>query len=611
MGKMKYRGFIGVTLAAMTLLSLAPGASAMADDAQNNLVPVNIPTDNSASIKIKGSKAALDNHSFKAVRVGTYVDAMATPAPDNKIMTVSVGTDPAAKSAATAVLSSMDSVDAAYKGNPIGQVASKWLGYATSKDGNNKDEVSNNPDSAWGGINGGQNEPGKLRSFIQALDSNSDFRNLVGTAREQTPNLDSCSDDDQKQCTETLTGLQDGLYVVIDTTAGTTQSGGTNAIPMLVSTAIGNYNQMQDSANPTLGEIDMKNADTTVLVDWNNPHHNGSTSVNAIAEYNLHGVTPMSTSFSHYKYVMTVIASPGQVYNGADPTVTIGDTNVGPITDSNPNGVYTYTKTATADGGTKLVFDFSDRILQYPANRDITISYAMKITQLAAVNRKVTTDLNLQYSKDAHDDSVMGSVDATLPIYLGRVRMSTGTRTANGSTPSVAGFVLTRDSDGKAIPFTKVADGKYEAADDKSPNPVTTVVSANGADAQSGGFAKGDLEVSGLGYDTYTVKQVSGQSGLMSKVNPSLKVTLAPKQLAGGATDPSEVQYTNSTDAWHLVPANSFSNGVLPVLDASSATQLPLDGAAGWLMSGAVVVLLVVAVVGLTALRRRASAARA
>lgn len=178
--------------AAVLALTLAGSGPAWADDS----------VDVSASDGVISLVNPAEGHTYQAVRVGEYQDATVDT---DKISSVSVGTVPdivpAAQRALKAVKGSDSPAEEAYIGNPLGEVASKWLGYGDTGD----DTVSGSglPKQAWG-------RDGKLRSFVTNLVRDTDFVNAM---QASTISLVAGGADEAA-----FTGLPEGLYVIEDTT---------------------------------------------------------------------------------------------------------------------------------------------------------------------------------------------------------------------------------------------------------------------------------------------------------------------------------------------------------------------------------------------------------
>lgn len=443
-------------LAAATLLAVAPmsAANATGDGA------ISVPTAVAApyageTITIQGDKSMLEGHQFKAVRIGTYANAKGTANGDGTtgvLNAVSVGTDPQLlNEVSIAYRKVIDGgmEDSEYQGNPMGEVAAKWLGFAgqANDDTANDDTTSNSgsTENAWGG---------KLRQFVSNVFYSEKFMSLVGAATAQSTVTSDAGD----KMTMSISGLLPGIYMVDDVTgeAGTAGAAGKsgsaaavkaagNSIPMLVSTAITadgvTYNKI-GASNETLGVVDMKNDAPTVSKELDTSRTNNA-SIGGELHYKLTGSVPLTTGFRRYIY--TMVDRPQQLglhFVAGSERVMIGSTQL-----NNAKGDYKVTIHAAAAGQFQdipgddstdyVVFDLSPSILRFHYRDSIVITYTMSITD-DADGGQLQNGATLSYSSDANNQpSAANSSDPTMAT-IDPATGNVGNGAGNGSLASNA-----------------------------------------------------------------------------------------------------------------------------------------------------------------------------
>ncbi|WEV69537.1 isopeptide-forming domain-containing fimbrial protein [Bifidobacterium sp. ESL0775] len=651
----------GAALAAATLLAVAPLGAANAAGDGNISVPSAVAAPYAGeTITIQGDKKMIENHKFKAVRIGTYVNAKGTANVDGKtgvLNAVSVGTDPQLRDEATAALRAVKGGDADvhYQGNPVGEVAAKWLGYPSQVNGGNANEdTTSNYGTAADAWNG------KLRQFVSNVFYSAKFTSLVSAATAQS----TVASDTGDKMAVSISGLLPGIYMVDDVTgeAGVSgQSGAAdpktagNSIPMLVSTAITDggvtYNEM--AGDRTLGLVDMKNDAPTVSKELDSDKTNDA-SIGGELHYKLTGSVPLTTGFRRYIY--TMVDRPAQLglhYVDNSETVMVGTTKLNAA-----NGDYKVTAHKAAAGRFQsiagddstdyVVFDLSPSILRFHYQDAITITYTMSITD-DATGGQLQNGVTLSYSSDANNQptatNASDPTEATIDPNTGNVSGSdTGSIASNSTSPqnpaSVASFrkfsVITKPKvawdDAKdekeqdaiaglagakyrlsaaaasaqsrsgeaaaadaALKFIKLGDGHYKLVAAQSATNDDFV-----EDLEVG--SDGVLTFDGLGKGYYTVKEVAAPAGFSDTFMPSFKV-----HVQADATNASKSTYTNESDTWRLVVAHSqsvSSETPIVVLAITSISQLPLTGGAGMVLALLLIVVLLV-VTGLLIMARR------
>lgn len=241
---MTFRKLLAGVAAAATLLSgMAFGAgSAMADEVEPATITLNGETG-----------GAVKGHTYKAVRIGSYDHASFVQKDDvTYVESLTVNTEAAVATGAAAALDAAVAKGTTwntgdYQGNPVGYVASE-SGYFTSS-----------PNKPWSG---------NLRNFVSSLVRQADFKAALATAMEYTADSD----------TLTISELEEGLYVVVDTTVSNAENVDhtqTDSIPMLVGTKVNG----KDFKGQTLGVVNVKNQTTYIdkVIVKNNKEWVGTT----------------------------------------------------------------------------------------------------------------------------------------------------------------------------------------------------------------------------------------------------------------------------------------------------------------------------------------------
>ncbi|WEV52887.1 isopeptide-forming domain-containing fimbrial protein [Bifidobacterium sp. ESL0704] len=642
MTKFNIRTLAGVAVSAATLLALAPlGVANAANDT------IDLSKAQSETITVNSPEAKLKGHKFAAVKIGDYQNASGD-ADTGTLSSVSVGTTSTLKAAAKQALTDAKTAigvstaeDSAYVDNPVGEVASKWLGYGTSGD----DTTSNTATAVDPSKHG---YDGNLRTFVTELSDNATFKSEIGASNSTVA-------EDNK--TATLSVSHPGMYIVEDVTSDFSSAAvGTSrkaSIPMLVSTGItiknGNdtvvYNKLGDLA---LNQVNMKSDSPTVkkVLDGTN----NDPSIGGTLHYKLTSAVPLTTGFKHY--IFTMIDQPSQTgldYNN-DAIVTVGGTKLTKGTDYTVDTSQTY-----ADGSIKyVVFDLSPSIRSLKYQDAIVITYSMKVNDNAQ-GGTLKNGVKLGYSNDSSkqpstDKAVIGtdgdgkgevtdcatatdttkcsngsisndgsdSGDTSATIYFRHFDLI-NLKKADSTGLAGAEFKVTDNATKKVVKFNKLDDGSYKkAAKQDSEDAVENLAVHSEASAPSthSGDDKaqhpGELRVDGLKEGDYTVTEVKAAPGFSSTFLPSTVVTLK-----GNATTPATDAYTNTKDAvFGLIDAQptltdvamSTDKGAILVKNVNSVSQLPLTGGAGVVLA----LLVVVALAGATSLlivtRRKLSA---
>ncbi|WEV63903.1 isopeptide-forming domain-containing fimbrial protein [Bifidobacterium sp. ESL0732] len=598
----------GVALTAATLLALAPfgvaNAAGQVDVSTKDAGRITMPTKNQETIAIHGETAAMAGHSFAAVRIGTYAYASAS---GDKLSEIGVETDGQAKDLAQSALDGVikpADQDAKYKGNPVGEVASKWLGYhSDSVASANKDEVSNSGTKAdaWG-------RDGNLRKFVTALakaeHGTTHFSDLVKKATATKPE-DVQTDSDTSKSTVTISGLAPGLYVVEDvtgeaTSASTKSGANSNSIPMLVGTGITidantKYTQMADMRDP-LGSIEMKSYNPTI----DKKIVSTDASIGGTVKYQLTGQVPLTTGFDHFIYTMVDKPGKGLTYKQGSEKVTINGHDVDAQTGT-AKGYTVKTGASSADGRTGdtdfIDFDLSSVITdqQYIWEDSIVVTYEMTVNDNADENDGLSNGVSLSYSNDVNDQTknaaatagdggavnsgaANGSVASVSPtdggtgakIHFRHFSLLNADK-LNGTVLTGATFTIKSVSQGASaqddsenISFRKLADGSYKkvVAPQEGDTTVSTTLSTS---------SKGKITVTGLGEGVYEIAQTKEATDYSHSFLPDFQVKLSVDDTTPRPSDAkvtSDVQFqvkVSKGDFWGLTSKDvttPFTDGI-------------------------------------------------
>ena len=352
---MTFRKLLAGVAAAATLLSgMAFGAgSAMADEVEP------------ATITLNGEAGAVKGHTYKAVRIGSYDHASFVEKDGvTYVESLTVNTEAAVAEVATtaldaAVAKGTDWNTGDYKDNPVGYVASE-SGYFISS-----------PDKPWSG---------NLRNFVSSLVRQADFQTVLAAATAYTADSD----------TFTISGLEEGLYVVVDTTVSNAKNVDhtqTDSIPMLVGTKVNG----KDFEGQTLGVVNVKNQTTYInkVIVKNNREWVGTTErVGDIVTFKLTSQVPLTVGYLNtaekpYRFSIGDTMSKGLTFQQVT-SVTIGNKTLTKADDGVTATADQYQLTTTANQqydesdkdskATVLTFDLSNAV--YAAGQNASNSKA-------------------------------------------------------------------------------------------------------------------------------------------------------------------------------------------------------------------------------------------
>ena len=574
--------FAGVAAAATLLSGMALGAgSAMAADPAG-----------SATITLSGATNAVKGHAYKVVKIGSYDYSSITK--DGKVEGVHVATDAATAEAATTVLTQVSGNSnwntGDYRDNPVGYVAA------------HSDMFASSTAEPW---------TGKLRDFVSRLVRQSDFQTVLMAAPKHVADSD----------TYTINGLADGLYIVIDTTAGNADGVDhkhTNSIPMLVATKINGH----DFANQELGSIKVKNQPTDInkVIVKDNKDMTGTTEkVGDAVTFKLTSKVPLTVGYLNtvdkpYQFQMTDTMSKGLTFFSVtsvkigDKTLTAATANAAADADHyklTTTGKQKYNDAATESTATTLLFDLSNAV--YAAGQNaasskadakaadtITIIYTAILNKDAihAQNGANPNRVDLDYSHNPADNSKHHVPGPEVKVYtydFGFTKVK-----ADGQTSLDGAKFTIKKENGQYLKFNKVS-GLWEngTADDK----FTSV--------------DGKFEFNGLGEGTYGIEETDVPVGYLSTTKAKFQVviTATNKDTNNNVLDNAyTVKFMNGNNGFNMLTNlkadNTADNGGAKVKNITSITQLPLTGATGIAIFGVMAVMVIGAGLAIGAKRR-------
>lgn len=567
---MKFRKFMAGVAAAATLLSgTAIGAvGAMAEE----LVP--------ATITLNGADGAVKGHTYKTVRIGSYKHASFVEKDDvTYVEGVTVNTEDAVATGAAAALDSAVAEGTTwntgdYENNPVGYVASE-SGYFTSS-----------PNNPWSG---------NLRNFVSSLVRQSDFRTALAAATEYTVGTDSD--------TFTIEGLEEGLYVVVDTTVSNAEDVDhtqTDSLPMLVGTKVSG----KDFEGQTLGVINVKNQATGIdkVIVKDNKEWVGTTErVGDIVTFKLTSQVPLTVGYLNtvekpYLFSIGDTMSKGLTFQGV-ASVTIGNKTLTKADDGDTATADQYQMTTAADQkcdttdteskATVLTFDLSNAV--YAAGQNaadsgalakaedtITVVYTALLNADAvhAVDGANPNKVTLDYTHNPDDNSSHHVPGPEVKVYtydFGFLKVK-----ADGqSSLDGAKFVIKQ---GDQYLRFNTTTGLWENGT-KGAEPVE-------ADKFTG--SNGIFEFKGLAEGAYDVVETDVPAGYLStaKARFQVVITATNKDKDGNVLDNVHtIKFVNGNGAFNLLTNlnadGTAKEGGAKVKNVKSINQLPLTGAVG------------------------------
>ena len=573
---MTFRKLLAGVAAAATLLSgMAFGAgSAMAAD----------PTGD-ATITLSGGTNAVKGHTYKVVKIGSYGHYDLKT--DGTVEGVQVTTDSAAAAGATTALTATLNDAGAwntgdYKDNPVGYVAAK------------SDIFASATTKPW---------TGNLRTFVSALVKQTDFQTALEAADPHVATSDDFA----------ISGLADGLYVVIDTTennADGVDHKQTNSIPMLVATKIGG----KDFANLKLGEIKVKNQTTYInkVIVKNNREWVGTTErVGDTVTFKLTSKVPLTVGYLNtaekpYHFSIGDTMSKGLTFTGVT-SVTIGNKTLTKADDGATADQYQltttanqqYDKTDTESKATVLKFDLSNAVYaagQYAADSEatakaedtITVVYTAILNKDAvhAVDGANPNKVTLDYTHNPDDNSSHHVPGPEVKVYtydFGFLKVK-----ADGQTSlDGAKFVIKQ---GDQYFRFNTTTGLWENGT-KGADPV---------DADKFTGTNGVFKFKGLAEGTYDVVETDAPAGYLSTTKAKFQVVITStnKDKDGNVLGTEhKIKFVNGNTGFNLLTNlnedGTAAEGGAKVKNLKSITQLPLTGAAGIAIFGVMAALVI------------------
>ena len=570
---MTFRKLLAGVAAAATLLSgMAFGAgSAMADEVEP------------ATITLNGEAGAVKGHTYKAVRIGSYDHASFVEKDGvTYVESLTVNTEAAVAEVATtaldaAVAKGTDWNTGDYKDNPVGYVASE-SGYFISS-----------PDKPWSG---------NLRNFVSSLVRQADFQTVLAAATAYTADSD----------TFTISGLEEGLYVVVDTTVSNAKNVDhtqTDSIPMLVGTKVNG----KDFEGQTLGVVNVKNQTTYInkVIVKNNREWVGTTErVGDIVTFKLTSQVPLTVGYLNtaekpYRFSIGDTMSKGLTFQQVT-SVTIGNKTLTKADDGVTATADQYQLTTTANQqydesdkdskATVLTFDLSNAV--YAAGQNASNSKA---------DAKAEDTITVVYTAILNKDAVH-AVNGANP---NKVTLDNTEHHVPGPEVKVYtydfGFLKVK-ADGQ----TSLDGAKFviKQGDQYFRFNTTTSLWENGTkgvepeDADKFTGTNGVFEFKGLAEGTYDVVETDAPAGYLSTTKAKFQVviTSTDKDEDGNVLGTEhKIKFVNGNAGFNLLTNlnadGTAAEGGAKVKNLKSITQLPLTGAAGIAIFGVMAALVI------------------
>lgn len=568
------RGIAAAALSAATLLSL--GISGVANADTNVSV-----SGNNGKITITNVQAG---HTLKFIKLAEYQAAQAVDAtPTSRLTNVAYST-----TTNTTVRPLVQAAADAANGSPTPGDPMNWVG----------SNLASSPAAPYDGT---------LRNFVTDLTAGANFTALAGAAdyTESATVAPSFEKND----------FAPGIYLILDTTGvpgGHGVAGAGAAIPMLVSTTIGDHDKLgtSDLSAAPIGTVHMKNDDRKLTKELTEVNGNAVVAgqqfnIGDELTYVLKTKAPNLTGYQlPYYFHVQDYPSAGLDYVANSSSVTI-------------DGV-AQTVTPTLNATPKYInWNLSNVLTQTMYNKDIVITYKVKITQGGAQSNSASmfTPTN---------PSLTPPPTGTLPGGPGapgpNVDETPGVP-APGN-PSIPTNPVINPFGVKFKHFVQgtsqmVTGAKYKVYNVTNGNNNLLMFTANSGDyVNTTGVgpgsgtdpvvtvpASGFLSIKGLSAGTYKFDMIDASTDSPFPLKHTFEVTVD-----------NDGTFTNTADIWQLVTANTIrvdtavdpNVGLLDVPDAATASQLPITGGAGIILVVALAVLAGGAVVVTSVMRRRA-----
>ncbi len=578
---MTFRKLLAGVAAAATLLSgMAFGAgSAMADEVEPATITLNGETG-----------GAVKGHTYKAVRIGSYDHASFVQKDGvTYVESLTVNTEAAVATGAAAALNAAvakgtDWNTGDYKDNPVGYVASK------------SDYFTSSPDKPWSG---------NLRNFVSLLVRQADFKTALATVTAYTADSD----------TLTISGLKEGLYVVVDTTVSNAENVDhkqTDSIPMLVGTKVND----KDFEGQTLGVVNVKNQTTYInkVIVKNNQEWVGTTErVGDTVTFKLTSQVPLTVGYLNtpekpYHFSIGDTMSKGLTFQEVT-SVTIGNKKLTEAADGATATADQYQLTTTANQkydttdteskATSLKFDLSNAV--YAAGQNaadskatakaedtITVVYTAKLNKDAvhAVKGANPNKVTLDYTHNPDDNTEHHVPGPEVKVYtydFGFLKVK-----ADGQT-SLDGAKFVIKQDDQYFRFNTTTSLWENGTKGAEPEDVDKFIGTNGV-----------FEFKGLAEGTYVVVETDAPAGYLSTTKAKFQVVITSthKDKKGNVLGTEhEIKFVNGNTGFNLLTNlnadGTAAEGGAKVKNLKSITQLPLTGAAGIAIFGVMAALVI------------------
>lgn len=578
---MTFRKLLAGVAAAATLLSgMAFGAgSAMADEVEPATITLNGETG-----------GAVKGHTYKAVRIGSYDHASFVQKDGvTYVESLTVNTEAAVATGAAAALNAAvakgtDWNTGDYKDNPVGYVASK------------SDYFTSSPDKPWSG---------NLRNFVSLLVRQADFKTALATVTAYTADSD----------TLTISGLKEGLYVVVDTTVSNAENVDhkqTDSIPMLVGTKVND----KDFEGQTLGVVNVKNQTTYInkVIVKNNQEWVGTTErVGDTVTFKLTSQVPLTVGYLNtpekpYHFSIGDTMSKGLTFQEVT-SVTIGNKKLTEAADGATATADQYQLTTTANQkydttdteskATSLKFDLSNAV--YAAGQNaadskatakakdtITVVYTAKLNKDAvhAVKGANPNKVTLDYTHNPDDNTEHHVPGPEVKVYtydFGFLKVK-----ADGQT-SLDGAKFVIKQDDQYFRFNTTTGLWENGTKGAEPEDVDKFIGTNGV-----------FEFKGLAEGTYVVVETDAPAGYLSTTKAKFQVVITSthKDKKGNVLGTEhEIKFVNGNTGFNLLTNlnadGTAAEGGAKVKNLKSITQLPLTGAAGIAIFGVMAALVI------------------
>lgn len=578
---MTFRKLLAGVAAAATLLSgMAFGAgSAMADEVEPATITLNGETG-----------GAVKGHTYKAVRIGSYDHASFVQKDGvTYVESLTVNTEAAVATGAAAALNAAvakgtDWNTGDYKDNPVGYVASK------------SDYFTSSSDKPWSG---------NLRNFVSLLVRQADFKTALATVTAYTADSD----------TLTISGLKEGLYVVVDTTVSNAENVDhkqTDSIPMLVGTKVND----KDFEGQTLGVVNVKNQTTYInkVIVKNNQEWVGTTErVGDTVTFKLTSQVPLTVGYLNtpekpYHFSIGDTMSKGLTFQEVT-SVTIGNKKLTEAADGATATADQYQLTTTANQkydttdteskATSLKFDLSNAV--YAAGQNaadskatakaedtITVVYTAKLNKDAvhAVKGANPNKVTLDYTHNPDDNTEHHVPGPEVKVYtydFGFLKVK-----ADGQT-SLDGAKFVIKQDDQYFRFNTTTGLWENGTKGAEPEDADKFIGTNGV-----------FEFKGLAEGTYVVVETDAPAGYLSTTKAKFQVVITSthKDKKGNVLGTEhEIKFVNGNTGFNLLTNlnadGTAAEGGAKVKNLKSITQLPLTGAAGIAIFGVMAALVI------------------